>query len=102
LPEKLTEIAMNIIEELEKMPKDLKYEVTFRALAEMVKAGTLVLARLSEIADRLEEKERHLSQLTNKMEVLGWETAIRNEMERQERKEGWKKPTTKKQLKRSS
>lgn len=75
----------DILLELEALPTDLRGEIILRAQVQQTKANALILARLSDVVARLEEKEAHLVRLINRMEQLGWETAIRNEIERRSR-----------------
>ncbi len=69
---------MSFIDELENMPSNLRYEITFRALAEIVKSGTLIMVRLSEIADRLDGIARRL-------DAGSWEKAINAELKRRKK-----------------
>lgn len=70
---------MSFLEDLERMPKDLKYEVTFRALAEMVKAGTFMMVRFSDLLDRYEK-------LLDKAEAQAWSEAIRGQLKQREKR----------------
>jgi hypothetical protein len=87
--------VMDILKELEKMPPKVRYELSFRALVEIIRAGTLIMERLSLLADRMEK-------LLDRAEAQAWATAIRAELERKKGKDGWIQPTIKRQSKKSS
>jgi SPX domain protein involved in polyphosphate accumulation len=76
---------MDILKELEKMPLEMKTEIILRAFAEQVKANALILSRISEVLDRLEEREAELAELIKHLKTHEWGNVLREEMERRRR-----------------